>query len=247
MTTKIDRTIAAVILMSFLVLGCSMHQKPVQQHSTGQAPAVAKTMDNVYWWRCNFQIVWPDDAGIKWEVDLLLAHAVVAPVLSYHIDDIEYWRFHRRAARDSSGHQFSFLFYSTPETASLVMAEIAESKLLSRIHEANLIRGVIIDDPAQPLLQKIEDTSDPQWSPELQRNWPAFIMGASSLWLGLIDERMPFSPGDDTDINLLLEEYRDVNDRITETWRTEGQHALLHHLNAIFGYEPLHIRKFLTF
>jgi hypothetical protein len=127
------------------------------------------------------------------------------------------------------------------------MAEIAESKLLSRIHEANLIKGVIIDDPAQPLLPEIDDTSDPQWSPELRRNWPAFIMGASSLWLGLIDERMPFSPGDDTDINLLLEEYRDVNDKITETWRTEGQHALLHHLNAIFGYEPLHIRKFLTF
>lgn len=35
--------------------------------------------------------------------------------------------------------------------------------------------------------------------------------------------------------------------RIAEIWRLEGQHALLHHLNAIFGYKPLTIRKNLTF
>ena len=35
--------------------------------------------------------------------------------------------------------------------------------------------------------------------------------------------------------------YREVNEAITRSWQKEGRHALLHHLNAIFGYEPIKI------
>jgi hypothetical protein len=72
-------------------------------------------------------------------------------------------------------------------------------------------------------------------------------MGTSSLWLGLIDDAMQDYPESYTDIHLLLEKYREVDGKISRTWRTEGQHALLHHLNAIFGYEPLQIKKALSF
>ncbi len=241
------KTIAVAILLSILLVGCTAHREPVQLRSTGPVSPGSKSMENTYWWRCNFQIVWPDDEEINWAMDLLLAHAVAFPALEKQIEDISYWRFHRRAARDNSGHQFSLLFYSTPDTASLVISDITESNVLQAAYDANLITKVIIDDPLEPQLPGIGDTSDPHWSPGLQKNWPAFIMGTSALWLGLIAEFMQESPAEYTDIHLLLEKYREVDDRITETWRTEGQHALLHHLNAVFGYQPLSIRKFLSF
>jgi hypothetical protein len=30
-----------------------------------------------------------------------------------------------------------------------------------------------------------------------------------------------------------------VDEVVEEMWRQEGSHAFLHHLNAIFGYEPV--------
>ncbi len=241
------KTMAVAVLLSILLVGCSAPREPVQLRSAGPASSGSKAVDNTYWWRCNFQIVWPADEEINWAMDLLLAHAVASPALEKHREEISYWRFHRRAARDNAGHQFSLLFYSTPATASLVISDIAESKTLQAAYDANLLAKVIIDDPADPQLPGIGDTSDPQWSPALQRNWPSFIMGTSSLWLGLIAEFMQESPTGYTDIHLLLEKYREVDDKITQTWRTEGQHALLHHLNAVFGYHPLSIRKSLSF
>ncbi len=37
----------------------------------------------------------------------------------------------------------------------------------------------------------------------------------------------------------ILDFYRQVNDAVTDTWHREGHHAFLHHLNALFGYEPI--------
>ncbi len=40
-----------------------------------------------------------------------------------------------------------------------------------------------------------------------------------------------------------------MNDAVDDMWRQEGRHAFLHHLNAVFGYQPLVIyeKKLLTF
>jgi hypothetical protein len=241
------KTVSLLILLAILAGGCSTKRSPEHLLSANHLPPRYNLTDNTYWWKCNFRIVWPDDSEIDWGMDLLLAHAVVSPVLVKHSNDILYWRFHRRAARDTAGHQFTFMFFSRPEIASVVLSEIADSTVLEDAYNANLIEIVLIDDPDHPQLPNVEDTSDRNWSPDLQKNWPSYIMGTSSLWLGLIDETMQDSPDDYTDIHLLLEKYRHANSKITETWRTEGQHALLHHLNAIFGYQPLHIRKALSF
>ncbi len=227
--------------------GCSAKRGTSQDLSTHNVPPAFKVLENTYWWKCKFRNVRGDDDETDWGLDLLLAHAVVSPVLVEHIDDIPYWRFHRRATRDKTGHQFSFLFYSNPATASAVFSEINQSKVLQGVIDANLVKKVIMDDPDDPKRPSVEDTSDSAWSLDLQENWPSFIMGASSLWLGLIDNFMEDSPEDFADSLELLEKYREVNDEIAEVWREEGQHALLHHLNAVFGYEPLRIRKELSF
>ncbi|GAB6194462.1 hypothetical protein JCM39068_42150 [Desulfocastanea catecholica] len=112
---------------------------------------------------------------------------------------------------------------------------------------AKLVEEIITDNPDNPNSSDIASSSDNHWSLDLQRNWPSFIMGVSSLWLGLIDDSFQGSPEDFTDIYQLLEKYREVDAKITEIWKTEGQHALLHHMNALFGYQPLIIRKELSF
>jgi hypothetical protein len=190
---------------------------------------------------------WPLDTNADGAVDLLLAHAVVGPVLQEHAKKIYWWRFHRRAMRDKIGHQFSFLFYTEPSVASEVMEEIKKSEVLQQALKEKIVEKIIFSDPNKTVRQKIEDMSDPHWSPTLQRNWPSFIMGVSALWFGLIDDQMANVTKEDLNESGILGPYRQADTAITSMWRKEGQHAFLHHLSAIFGYEPLMIRKEITF
>lgn len=242
-----NKIIVMAVFLGVLVCGCSASNKPIQDLSINNVPPTYKVLDNSYWWRCKFKNVWPANVAPDLVIDLFLAHAVVSPVLVEHIDDIPYWRFHRRAARDQAGHQFSLLFYSTPEVASAVFTEIHENKMLEKAIAAKLVEKVITDNQHTPNSSDIASTSDNHWSLNLQKNWPSFIMGVSSLWLGLIDDSFQDSPEDFTDVYKLLQEYRGVDAEIAEIWKTEGQHALLHHMNAVFGYKPLIIRKELSF
>lgn len=231
----------------FFACGCSLNKSSPTNLSAYNMPPGSTSLDNAYWWHCKFKNVWPDEVEAEGAIDLLLAHAVVQPILSKHIAEIPYWRFHRRAVRDAAGHQFSLLFYSQPAIASAVFSEINQNENLIRAIDAKLVEKVLMNDPNDPQSRNIEDTSDLSWSPELQRNWPAFIMGVSSLWLGLIDDLMQNSPKNIDDSNELLEQYRKVDAKITEKWKNEGQHALLHHLNAVFGYHPMLIKKEMSF
>ena len=56
--------------------------------------------------------------------------------------------------------------------------------------------------------------------------------------------------GDDiATISELMAVYQEVNATLSQMWREEGRHAYLHHLNALFGYEPLiyYEKRMLTF
>jgi hypothetical protein len=203
--------------------------------------------EDMSWWVCRFKVSWPPDTPADGAVDLLLAHAVVEPVLKKHAKKIPWWRFHRRAARDKVGHQFRFLFYADSGVASVVMEEIKQSDILQQALEEKVVEKIMFSDPAKPVRPQIEDTSDPHWPQTIQRNWPSFIMGVSALWLGLIDDQMAQFTSQSIDISEHLESYRQEDTAITSLWRKEGQHAFLHHLNAVFGYEPLSIRKEIMF
>lgn len=241
------KAILTIALILAMMCGCSSKELHNQNLPQANLPPAFKDTDNNYWWRCQFKIVWPENSRLNWGMDLLLAHSVISPVLQNHNENISYWRFHRRAARDNAGHQFSFIFFSKPETAANIYGEIKQSSIVQQALEANLVERVITGDPNKPRFPHIEDTSDPNWPKDIQKNWPSFIMGVSSLWLGLINEAMQESTDEQRNINLLLDEYREVDAQITQMWRNEGQHALLHHLSAVFGYNPLFVRKMITF
>ena len=73
----------------------------------------------------------------------------------------------------------------------------------------------------------------------MQRAWPHFIMGVSRLWLELIRELeragdWPSAPE---------ARYAAISEALDTQWRNEGGHALLHHLNAVFGYKEVQILR----
>ena len=195
------------------------------------------------WWYARFFIEWPENTEPYWYIDLLIAKEIVSPVLESHRDRIKFWRFHRRASRDQSGHQFSFIFYSTPETANLIRDSLKSSPTLCELKSRGVIMGDSYDDTSSINKPDIGDTSDENWSVQIKRSWPYYIMGVSRMWLSLISETRKQMPDTEQASSLegLKSLYRKINDRIDELWKEEGGHALLHHLNAIFGYGPVTI------
>lgn len=89
--------------------------------------------------------------------------------------------------------------------------------------------------------------SDPVWDERLEKTWPYFIMGVSAHWLALIDEVSREQGEVPAALEPMLDHYRAVQEEVNEIWRFQGRHAYLHHLNAIFGYEPLLIQRFMGF
>ncbi len=246
------RDLARGLLLGFLGLavlalaGCAGAQ-PSGKAAPSPGFPVPKVSENDAWWAYRFRIAWPPEVPPDMTVDLMLAHAVVKPSLDAFADRLSYWRFHRRAARDGAGHQFSFLFYTDPATAREIYASLQSSRALKAVREQRLVTEIIMDDPEKPVRPGIADTSDRQWPPMLQRQWPAFITGVSLLWLGLVDEAVAALPPEQRNDTDRLAVYRAAEKRVADIWFKKGQHALLHHLSAVFGYRELLIVRPIRF
>ena len=116
---------------------------------------------------------------------------------------------------------------------------------LAQMQDSGIITDIGFDDTTVIIRPEIEDTSDPNWSPQIQKSWPYFIMGVSQMWLSSI---MEIAEGasqeyDPSSIQEILRFYRDVDMMIRTLWQEEGRHSLLHHLSAIFGYVPIKLNR----
>ncbi len=187
------------------------------------------------------------DGSSNWDADLLLAHKVIGPALLEHTDTLPLWRFHRRSAADAAGHQFSFIFFSDTATADAIFRWLESEPLIGALQQRGLLINVLRQHNAVDAADDLAGTSDPNWTPMLQRQWPSFIMGVSATWLGLIEEALPAAAEEHETIDDLLGRYSHANRAIGNLWANEGQHAFLHHLSAVFGYKPMKIRKAIQF
>lgn len=233
--------LAAAILIPLVLSACA---SAPQKLSTGSV-SVQEVQPEIKkgWWAARFKMNWPEGAEPAWYLDLLLARRVVSPVLQQYKGDVVLWRFHRRASRDQAGHQFSFIFYSSSATARNIYSGIKSDKTLKHLKKAGAVLRDSYDNTQRIAKPHIGDTSDPNWSPNLQKSWPYFIMGVSQTWLDLIELTLPDagrgkSPSSFKDLKAL---YTNVNNSIDKLWQAEGGHAFLHHLNAIFGYVPVEV------
>jgi hypothetical protein len=63
-------------------------------------------------------------------------------------------------------------------------------------------------------------------------------MGASQMWLDLVSGLA------EKERDVLQDEilYSRVQSRLTKIWRQQGSHVWLHHLNALYAYQPILMR-----
>lgn len=213
------------------LLGCSASTPP--RHDIA-APVELRAERGYGWWYAAFRFHWPEGEAPAWHRDLMVAHRVVAPLLSRHLREIRLWRIHRRAARDGAGHQFSFIFYATPATARQVYAEIEADPDLAELRRRGIVAAVRLDETARITRPGLADTSDPNWNEMIQITWPAYIMGVSAMWLELV-QRLAAEQA----VHGLAEaDYRRVSAVLDRLWADHARHAFLHHLNAVYGYRP---------
>ena len=234
------RLVSVVIILSMLAIaGCATTFK--REPAEKMAPPPPEIAASAGWWSARFRMYWPPEEEPFWHTDLLIAHKIIAPVLLQCKDRIDLWRFHRRAFRDEAGHQFSFIFYASAETAYQVFDMLRSNALLAEMVYAGKIIDEIYDNPERITKPRIKDASDANWPSAIQKSWPYFIMGVSQMWLKLITETVAGMPTAPTSLSLdeYEEFYKEVNASITLLWENNGRHAFLHHLNALFGYEPL--------
>ena len=61
------------------------------------------------------------------------------------------------------------------------------------------------------------------------------------MWLDLVSQLAHDEVSADAALSFdqLDERYAGAGAGITSLWQNEGRHAFLHHLNALFGYEPI--------
>ena len=227
-----------MLLMGFFV-GCAapapIQRPPITPPQTEELPP------GNGWWVARFHLAWPPNTEPVWYLDLCLAHQIIAPQLAMHEKDIYLWRFHRRAARDAAGRMFSFIFYAAPRTAEQIFSALQTDPLIRRLMDEGVLERVSYDNTDRIERPNIEDTSDRQWPDPIQKTWPFYIMGASQMWLQLIavvaaEKPAGYPPASSEEIAAY---YQPIDQTITQLWQEDGRHAFMHHLNALFEYEPL--------
>jgi hypothetical protein len=206
--------------------------------STAAEPLPGSLPDGEGWWYARFHIDWPEGEPARWYMGTLIGGEVIAPVFDEYYQDVLIWRVHRRASRDGYGHVFSFIFYSTPQGAQRIYTAIENNAVVQSLLDSGRLTRVAVDDVTRITRPNIEDTSDKHWPLSVQKTWPAMIMGTSRMWLDLVSEQAAtVSATGGTEAK-----YQKIQDAITTIWREQGQHAMLHHINAVYAYQPLLIR-----
>lgn len=239
-----------MLLLLVIITGCSslaqVRSPEIKPLKTPELPS------GNGWWTASFRMHWPPDTQPVWYWDLYLAHQVILPKLERYKQVINLWRFHRRAGRDGAGRQFSFIFYSSPQTAQHIFNALQGDPLVAYLKTEGVLDQDVYDDPAQIIRPNIEDTGDKNWPTSIQKTWPYYIMGASQMWLNLVGEIAAENltggppPASIAELEIF---YQQVNETITELWQQKGRHAFMHHLNALFEYKPLIYweKQYLTF
>ncbi len=222
-----------------IISGCAPFTTPPLIESTSVSPWLHSQKNQ--WHDIRFKIAWSKDDPPRWHLDALIAHQIIAPILQVHQASIPLWRFHRRASKDATGHQFSFIFYTDSQHAKWIKEQLVTNPVLAQLIASKWADIAETADSTEPR-HSIAATSDRSWPPIIQQAWPHYIMGVSAFWLDLIHRQTQHSPLTEAkDLSDLADYYKQQHDQITLLWQEQGQHALLHHLNALFAYQPLHI------
>jgi hypothetical protein len=177
----------------------------------------------------------------------LIANEILRPCIEKYGENGEAifpWRFHREYVPQQNRHIFTFRYCALrgSSIAINIKADI-ETNVAYREVADLLLAGTDFSE-------KGPDGQPGLWSDEMNRCWPHFIFGVSRAWLELIKvletgEGMKAFTRDTFENRLRF--YGEINRLIAEQWLKFGDHSMLHHLNAVFGYNPTIVRIGLRF
>ena len=230
-----------LLLTTILVIGlwgCTAHSPVVESGYAREHDQTLASSKGEGWWYARFHIDWPEDEETRWYMGALIGGEVIAPIFDEYYQDVHIWRVHRRAVRDGHGHIFSFIFYSTPQGAQRIYDAIENHAVVKSLLESGRLTRVAVDDVTTITRPNIEDTSDDHWPVSVQKTWQAMIMGTSRMWLDLVSE----FASNESSVGGIEAKYKKVQNEVTRIWREKGQHAMLHHISAVYAYQPLLIR-----
>lgn len=225
-----------LLLLMIMVLGlsaCSHLPEPTEDPSANHIAA----SNAPSWYYAQFRIPREKQQAPQWAIGTMIAGEIIQPVLKKHRENIQLWRFHRRAGNDKHGHVFSFIFYTDTASAKAIYQSIENQPafLLLKKHHIEWLGSAGLHTKKK---LNIEDTSDPVWPDNLQKSWPSFIMGVSETWLALVIDLASKQQATTT----TLQRYEKVQEELNTLWQKQGKHAFFHHINAIFAYQPLMMR-----
>ncbi len=187
------------------------------------------------WHIINFKIKWDRILPCKdFFIDLIIIDLLFSPVIKKFKPNLVLWRLHRSATNE--GHIVRFIFYTTTETAKEVFEFITSNSFYTFIKDNYLETEIDLKEGSN----KIEATSDGKWPIEIQKSWPYYIMGASEMFINLIEDiKKKKTDKINKDNRVQLENYyKEIEEEIIDQWVRYGQHSFFHHLEAIFGYNP---------
>jgi hypothetical protein len=228
------------LVTALLVLLLGACASPVSKDTPMESAAKANWPGERSWRHLRLNFAANPDGRVDWHLDALAANEVFAPLLDKYRAQIPLWRFHRRAAADAAGHQFSLIIFSNRQIAESIVRAVDNHPTTVALQRAGVLRRLSTELDVAPERKAISATSDPNWSEDLQRSWPWFAMGVSQAWLALLQQQL--TAEQPQDIEQLIQHYASANQAVNGRWREQSAHAYLHHLNALFGYESLTIR-----
>ena len=240
------RQVGAVIMVVLLVVtlvACTT--SPVKGPGEAATSLPDRGGSGAAEWRyARFRLQRTPDGEVNSYLDGLIADRILEPLIVRYVDELPLWRFHRRWPDDATGHQFSFIFLARPAVGDALIARLEKDPLLQRLKSDGYLIEFRVDRLTPDRASDPAATSDTAWPVEIQREWPKFIMGASSMWLGLVGTEAEKR----ADLEL-HQRYQAVEVALDEMWLERGNHAFFHHLSALFGYKPVQVirRDIMTF
>ena len=237
-----SKSILCTCFIVLLLTGCATPKVYLRPSNPQAAQAKDKSLS---WHQIRLEWHWPKGQEPDWSLDLLAADRIFSGIIDRYQQALPLWRFHRRAARDPAGFEFSFIFYSSDSTADEIKADVTGHPITRALLAHGVLDRAYTTRPSDP--SQISATSDPHWPKDIQEAWPMFIMGASQTWLALVQIHARENPPQGNDVDQMRRHYSKINDEIDKEWQEYAQHAFFHHLSAVFGYEPMVLRKYLQF
>jgi hypothetical protein len=233
----------AVVFLVLMLSGCATDLGKTSDIEALPQPSTTESASAPRWYYFRFRFSRTSAEDTERYLDLLVANEIVAEVLEEHRDDLVLWRFHRRWPDDATGHQFSWIVLTKPELVAVLDDKLQNTDAFDDLNSTGKLREYRVDLVRAEDPTALAATSDRAWSEALQREWPYFIEGASRMWLGLVQAEVERQDGS------LLDRYRAASEAVDGLWFEQANHALFHHLSALFGYQPVRVirRDVMTF